>query len=84
MKEFPEEEIKELIELLNERIEDLVDVEDQAFLVLTAIVVCTLQARDINVHAFSSNLIQVHSNAMASLQDVEELLKPFMKGDKNK
>ena len=84
MKEFPEEEIKELIELVNESIEELVDVEDQAFLVLTAIVVCILQSREISVHAFSSNLIQVHSNAMASLQDVEELLKPFMKGDKNK
>ena len=52
MKEFPEEEIKEMIDLLNERIEDLVDVEDQAFLVLTAIVVCILQSRGISVHAF--------------------------------
>ena len=83
MKEFPEEEIKELIELVNERIEELVDVEEQAFLVLTAIVICILQSREISVNVFASNLKQVHRNAMASLQDVEELLKPFMKGDKD-
>jgi hypothetical protein len=83
MKEFPEEDIKELIELVNERIEDLVDVDEQAFLILTAIVVCILQSREISVNVFASNLIQVHRNAMASLQDVEQLLKPFMKGDKD-
>ena len=52
MKEFPEEEIKDLIELVNEGIDDLVDVEDQAFLVLTAIVVCILQQREISPSAF--------------------------------
>ena len=83
MKEFPEEDIKELIELVNERIEDLVDVDEQAFLILTAIVVCILQSREISVNVFASNLIQVRRNAMASLQDVEQLLKPFMKGDKD-
>ena len=83
MKDFPEDEIKELIELVNERIEDLVDVDEQAFLILTAIVVCILQSREISVNVFASNLIQVRRNAMASLQDVEQLLKPFMKGDKD-
>lgn len=82
MKEFPEEEIKDLIEIVNEGIDELVDVEDQAFLVLTAIVVCILQSRKISVNAFASNLIQVHRNAMASLRDVENILKPFMRGDK--
>ena len=82
MKELPEEEIKDLIEIVNEGIDELVDVEDQAFLVLTAIVVCILQARKISVNAFASNLIQVHRNAMASLRDVENILKPFMRGDK--
>jgi hypothetical protein len=82
MKEFPEEEIKDLIEIVNEGIDELVDVEDQAFLVLTAIVVCILQARNISVNAFASNLIQVHRNAMAAQRDVENILKPFMRGDK--
>ena len=82
MKEFPEVEIKDLIEIVNEGIDELVDVEDQAFLILTAIVVCILQQREISPSVFASNLIQVHRNAMASLRDVENILKPFMRGDK--
>lgn len=82
MKEFPEEEIKDLIEIVNEGIDELVDVEDQAFLILTAIVVCILQQREISPSVFASNLIGVHRNAMASMKDVEKLLKPFMRGDK--
>ena len=82
MKEFPEEEIKDLIEIVNEGIDELVDVEDQAFLILTAIVVCILQQREISPSVFASNLIGVHRNAMASMKDVEKLLKPFMRGNK--
>ena len=82
MKEFPEEEIKDLIEIVNEGIDELVDVEDQAFLILTAIVVCILQQREISPSVFASNLIGVHRNAMASVKDVEKLLKPFMRGNK--
>lgn len=82
MKDFPEDEIKELIDLINERIEDLCDVEEQAFLILTAIVVCILQQREISPSVFASNLIGVHRNAMASMKDVEKLLKPFMRGNK--
>ena len=72
MKEFPEEEIKDLIEIVNEGIDELVDVEDQAFLILTAIVVCILQQREISPSVFASNLIGVHRNAMASMKDVEK------------
>jgi hypothetical protein len=82
MKEFPEEEIKDLIEIVNEGIDELVDVEYQAFLIFTAIVVCILQQREISPSVFASNLIGVHRNAMASMKDVEKLLKPFMRGDK--
>jgi len=49
---------------------------------LTAVVVCVLQARNISPSIFASNLISVHRNAMASMKEVEKLLKPFMRGNK--
>tara|TARA_R110000764_G_scaffold2845_2_gene12031 strand:+ start:718 stop:969 length:252 start_codon:yes stop_codon:yes gene_type:complete len=82
MSDFPEDDIKEMIELLNERIEELCEVEEQAILILTAVVVCILQTRNISPSIFASNLVSVHRNAMASMKEVEKLLKPFMRGNK--
>ena len=68
MSDFPEDDIKEMIELLNERIEELCEVEEQAILILTAVVVCILQTRNISPSIFASNLVSVHRNAMTSIE----------------
>ena len=82
-KDFPKEEFARMLERLYNDVEDMCETREEINVILTALVLTWLATYSFNVEAFCRNVIVVHRNAVASVEDVTALLKPFMKGDAN-
>ena len=82
-KDFPKDEFARMVERLYNDVEDVCETREEINVILTGLVLTVLATYSFNVEAFCRNVIVVHRNAVASVEDVTALLKPYMKGDAN-
>lgn len=83
-KNFPRDEFDNLIDSIQERIEDVCENREQINLMLIGVVLSLLHSYQFDTEAFAREIVAVHRNALASMDDVEKLLSKFTlkKGDK--
>lgn len=78
---FPREEFDKLVDLVMQHLEDMCNSDAEVELLMTGLVLTILKGYELDVDDFSKHLSRVHIDALASMNDVNKLLKKFMKGE---